>query len=460
MPELLNLLRDIRAAVWGFPLLGMLGVVGVYLSVKLRFLQFRFLLDSLRMTFLGDRGTAAKSSAQQKAGDISNFQALMTSLAAAIGTGNIAGVATAIAVGGLGSLFWMWVMAFLGMVIKYAEALLAVKYRVQNSGGQYVGGPMYYLFRGCCSKPLAYTYAGFGVFACIGTGNLIQSNSVADAMQSSFGISNWMTGTALLVLVGFVILGGVQRIGRLAEKVVPAMSLLYVLWGCGVLVQNSGQILPTFARIFSEAFGYDAMLGGVWGGGVALALREGFARGVLSNEAGLGTSAIASAAAITDHPGRPAMIAMTSVFLSTIVVCTLTGLVIGVSGVLGPVAGDVSSALTGAPLAIAAFNKIPYGELVVTSGLALFALTTIIGWAYYGEKMTEFLLGRKGIPIFRLIYLIGIWWGARLDLELAWTLADIFNAFMVLPNLIGILMLTRVVRSETDQFIQLRMKER
>lgn len=449
-----QVLSDIRRAVWSFPFLLLLFCSGVYLTVVLRgiqlsrfFLAFRLLFESLRQKGKGK-------------GDLSHFQALMTSLAGAIGTGNIAGVATAIAVGGLGSLFWMLVMAFFGLVLKYAEALLALKYRQSNQDGEISGGPMYYLRYGARRPWMAAAYAAMGLLACFGTGNLIQANSVADGLESLWGIPPIYTGLGLSLVTGMVLLGGVGRIGRLAERIVPFMAVAYVGFALAIIVLKV-DLLPGLIRtILVSAFSGQAAVGGFVGSTIMVALTEGFARSVLSNEAGLGTSSIVSAAAASDHPGRQAMIAMTGVYLSTFLVCMMTGLVIGLTGVLGasdPMTGRV---LNGAPLAMNAFGFLAGGRYVVTFGLVLFAFTTIVAWAYYGEKMLEYLLGTpRFAKVYRLAYVLAIVLGSALELSLVWVLADITNAIMAIPNLLGLIALSQVLKSETGSFLRLVGRE-
>ena len=434
--------------LWGAPLLSIIIGVGIYLTIALKGFQFRYLGRSLHQAFI----SKDKNSTNEGAGDLTNFQALMTSLAAAIGTGNIAGVATAIAAGGLGALFWMWVMALLGMVIKYAEALLAVKYRIKNKHGEMSGGPMYYLDQGLGYKKLAMLYAFLGILACFGTGNLIQTHSVAEAMHSLFAVDHIYCGLILSIVTGIVMLGGVKRIGVVAEKVVPVMALCYVGFGVSILISHADLLPSVFMSIFYNAFDGHAAVGGFLGSTMSMAVKAGFSRGIASNEAGLGTSAIASAAAMSKHPGKPAMIAMTSVFLSTLVVCTITGLVIGVTGVLGqehPLTGEM---LNGAPMAATAFKRLLGGEYIVSLGLILFAFTTIVGWGYYGEKFVEYLLGLKWILAFRLLYVLCILLGAVLELHTVWAVSDITNGLMAIPNLLGILLLASVVKKETKEF--------
>lgn len=442
-----SLLKLVRDLIWGPPLLMALFGVGLFLTIRLRGLQFRFLLKSLQLTF------SRQHFRKGAEGDITQLQALMTSLAAAIGTGNIAGVATALTVGGLGALFWMWVIAFMGMVLKYAEALLASKYRVKNVHGEISGGPMHYLALGCKQPFLGKCYAALGALACIGTGNLIQTHSVADALHSSVGLPPLLSGVILACAIGAVLFGGMHRLASVAEKIVPAMAIIYLGFGLCIIAYNVQEIPLVLENILAQAFDLSSVCGGAFGIAITCALKEGFARGILSNEAGLGTSAIASAAAVTDHPARQALISISGVFLSTIVVCTVTGLVIGVTGVLGNLDPLTQLPLNGSRLAIAAFDSVSFGKHVVTLGLVLFAFTTIMGWAYYGEKMMEFLFGIQSVTFFRATYVGFVAIGAILELETVWTIADIMNGLMVVPNLYALVKLSPIVAAETKVFL-------
>lgn len=410
-------------------------------------MQLRYLVYSLKTALKRDQADTST------AGDITNFQALMTSLAAAIGTGNIAGVATALATGGMGALFWMWVIALLGMILKYSEALLAVKFRIKNSKGEMSGGPMYYISRGLGWHRMALSFAIFGVFATLGTGNMVQVNSVADAMGYLFDIPRINTGLALALITSIVLLGGVKSIGRVAEIFVPLMASLYLAGGLIIIFINLEEIPGTLAYIVSCAFSGEAASGGFLGAGVSLTIQSGIARGIFSNEAGLGTSSIASAAAKTKEAGTQGMISMTSAFISTIIVCSVTGLVIGVTGVMGSIDPITGQQLNGAPMAMKAFeSQIPGGGFVVSFGLIFFAYSTILGWAYYGEKCLEYIGGSKLILPYRFVYVLCMVPAATLDLESVWTIADITNGLMMVPNLLGLLALRKVIIKETALF--------
>lgn len=452
MEILSHWLQVIDSFVWGPVLLTLLVGTGIYLTFILKGLQFRYLGYALKLAF--------SRNDSESEGDISHFQSLMTSLAATIGIGNIAGVATAIVLGGVGALFWMWVTALVGMATKYAEAILAVKYRKIDKNGQMAGGPMYYLQEGLKSKWLAVAFALFGSIAALGTGNMVQSHSVADALQSIYPINSWVIGIILGIVTLIVLFGGVKSIGKVSSFLVPIMAMLYLIGGLAILVICFDKLPSAFMLIFESAFTGQAATGGFIGSTMALAIQMGVARGVFSNEAGLGSASIAAAAAKTDSPGRQALISMTGTFLATMVVCTITGLVIAVTGVLGSVAGN-GETLNGGPLTMKAFGLIiPGGEMIVTIGVILFAYSTIIGWAYYGEKCFEFLLGEKSIKFYRLLFVFCVVIGSSLSLEIVWSIADISNGLMAFPNLIGLVGLAGIVASETKTFESLLKKEK
>ncbi len=431
--EFLNWLSGV---VWGPPMLILIVGTGIFLTIRLKGLQFTKLIFAHKQIFTKDESSE---------GDISQYQALTTALAATIGTGNIAGVATAIFLGGPGAAFWMWMTGLVGMATKYGEAILAVKYRVQDKNGEMSGGPMYYIDKGLGLKWLAVIFAIFGAIAAFGIGNMVQSNSVAAAVESSFGLSPAITGAILLVLSALVILGGIKSIGRVTAYVVPFMALIYVLGGLVVLFMNASAIPEAFATIFREAFTGSAAAGGA----VGAAIRYGVARGVFSNEAGLGSAPIAAAAAKTDYPGRQALVSMTQTFIDTIVVCTITALAIVTSGVL-------DSGETGAALTTLAFERsLPGpGGLIVAISIIFFAYSTILGWAYYGEKCLEYLLGEKAVPFYRYAFVAAVFLGAVAKLDFVWTFADVMNGLMAVPNLIGLLGLSGVIVAETNRFFE------
>lgn len=435
--------------IWGPPLLVLLVGTGLYLTVRLQLLQVMRLPLALKLVFGRDQG-------EGKQGDVSSFGALCTALSATIGTGNIVGVATAIKLGGPGALFWMWMAAFFGMTTKYAECLLAVKYRVTDSNGQMAGGPMYYLERGLGSKPLAKLFALFGIgVAFFGIGTFPQVNAISDAMTLSFSVPREVTAAVLTLIVAMVTLGGIQSISRVSSMVVPFMAIFYVLSCLAVLVVNAGQLPQAVALVVSSAFTGHAATGGFVGAGVMLAIQSGVARGVFSNESGLGSAPIAAAAARTDSCVEQGLVSMTGTFFDTIIICTMTGLTLVVTGVWS---GDLS----GAAMTSVAFSEglnPQIGQYLVSIGLLFFAFTTILGWNYYGERCTEYLFGVRAILPYRLVYLVLVAAGAFLHLDLIWLLADIVNGLMAIPNLIGLVGLRHVILDETRAFFAARRDE-
>lgn len=450
MEQIENFLNMVRNAVWGIPLLALLLGTGIYLTFILKGVQFRYLGYAIKQVFAKQK--------EESDGDISHFKALMTSLAGAIGTGTIVGIATAIMLGGLGSLFWMWVTVFFSMATKYAESLLAVKFREVDSRGEMMGGPMQYIERGLGWKKVAVLFAILGSMAAIGTGNLVQVNSIAEAASQAWSIDPWVTGVVLAILTAAVIMGGVKSIGNVSGVLVPFMAIFYIVAGLAVIFLHLDRIPGAFALIFESAFSGQAAAGGFAGATIMMAVQMGVARSVFSNEAGLGLSSMAAAAAKTDSPGRQAMITMTGALLSTGVVCTITGLVLAVTGVIGTT-DAAGQAINGASLAMNAFNVLPGGFYIVSIGLILFAYTTVIAWAYYGEKCFEYLFGRKGVHVYRVLFTLIVIPGSALKIELAWCMADIMNGLMVIPNLFALIGLSKVIIAETDVFLGLIKKE-
>lgn len=452
MLRLQTMIDQLNGLIWGPPLLILLIVVGIYLSFKTRGVQFRYLLYAHKLAFTPSQNEGAP-------GDITHFQALMTALAATIGIGSITGVATAIAIGGLGSLFWMWVAAVIGMATKYGEAILAIKYRIMDEKGEMCGGPMYYLRKGLNSRVLAASFAIFGAITALGTGNLVQSNSVAAALDNLVGLPPWISGLMLMVVVGVALIGGIKSIGRVASVLVPLMAIFYIGGGLIIIALRLDQIPQAFALIFEQAFMGKAPFGGFAGASVMLAIQMGISRGVFSSEAGLGSSPIAAAAARTDTPGRQALVSMCSVFITTGIVCTITGLVIAVSGVLGQVDAN-GVLLNGSSLALHAFDAvIPWGGVIVTIALIPFAYSTILGWAYYGEKCIEYLVGIRWVKPYRLLATLVVFPGAMLSLELAWGFSNMMNGLMAFPNLIGLFLLAGVIGHETHVFDRIVQSE-
>ena len=425
---------------WGPVMLVLLLGTGFYLSLGLRFVTIRKIPLALRLLLQGRGGRGE--------GDISPFSALMTSLSATIGTGNIAGVATAIALGGPGALFWMWITALVGMATKYAEAVCAVRYREQDDQGNFSGGPMYYIRNGLGKqwRWLGFAFALFGSLAGFGIANTVQSNSVSQVMHDSFSVPPLATGLVLMVMVAAVVLGGIRRIANVASWLVPMMALSYLLMSLVVVIVHMSEVPAAIVTIVDSAFNGAAATGGFVGATVWAAIRFGVARGIFSNEAGLGSAPIAHAAARTDEPVEQGMIAMLGTFIDTLVVCTMTGLVIVIMDVM-------PSGVSGASLTSMAFAQaFPGGEYIVTLGLCLFAFTTMIGWSFYGERCVVFLVGSRGIWPFRLAWVLAIPIGTVMELELVWLIADTLNAFMAIPNLIALILLAPVAFSLSREY--------
>ena len=437
----MEILNAVDSFIWGPPLLVLLVGTGILLTVRLRLLQVFRLKRALTLIF------TAKESGE---GDINSFRALCTALAATIGTGNIVGVATAVHAGGPGALFWMWMAAFFGMATKYAEGLLAVKYRQVDADGHIAGGPMYYIRNGLGEnwKPLGTMFAVFGVLvAFFGIGTFAQVNSIVEITQITAGIPVEATAAVLTVTVAAVTLGGLQSISRVAEKIVPAMAVLYFLTTVGVLVACADALPAAVALVVESAFTGTATAGGFLGATVMMAMQNGVARGVFSNESGLGSAPIAAAAAKTKWPAEQGLVSMTGTFIDTIIICTLTGLSLIVTG-------QWTSDLNGAALTNAAFTAVfpAFGSGLLMVSLVLFAFTTILGWNYYGERCAEYLGGVKVILPYRIIFIALVACGAFLKLEMIWVLADIVNALMAIPNLIALIGLSGVVVAETKRY--------
>ena len=445
--QLYLLVQKISDFIWGIPLLILLVGTGIFLTIRLRGLQFRALVHSLYLALI------KRKEAGSAEGDISHFQALMTALAATVGTGNIAGVATAITLGGPGALFWMWITGLFGMATKYSEAVLAVKYREKDELGTMSGGPMYYISKGLGWRWLGALFAILAALSAFGIGNMVQSNSVADAVEATFGVSPWITGLILALATGLVILGGIKSIGRVTAFIVPIMIIFYMSGALAVLVINFRSIPEVFWLVISKAFTPTAAVGGFGGSLMRYAVRWGVARGVFSNESGLGSAPIAAAAAQTKNPISQALVSMTQTFIDTIIVCSLTGFVIISSGLW-------FSGETGAELTSMAFNEVlvwqigdlKLGGLIVAIGLIFFAYSTVLGWSYYGEKSLEYLLGESSVKPYRWLFCVFVALGAVLDLKLVWSFADIMNGLMAVPNLIGLLGLSGVVVAETQRY--------
>ncbi|MET1077720.1 MAG: sodium:alanine symporter family protein [Pseudomonas sp.] len=442
MESLYTWLTSLNALLWGPPMLVLILGTGLFLMIGLKMMPLLKISTGFALLWRGrEKG--------REQGDISPFQALMTSLAATVGTGNIAGVATAIFLGGPGALFWMWCAALLGMATKYAEVLLAVYYREKDDQGHYVGGPMYAIKNGLGKRWawLGAVFALFGGLAGFGIGNLVQVNSMADALEVAFGIPDWATGLLTMAVIGLVVLGGIQRIGKVAATLVPFMCLAYLVASVVVLAVHAEAIPGAFALIFTHAFTPVAATGGFAGATVLAALRYGVARSIISNEAGLGTAGIAQAAGTTDSAVRSGLIGMLGTFIDTLVICSLTGLTIICSGAW-------TSGLSGVAMSSAAFESaMPgVGHYILSLTLVVFAFTTILGWSYYGERCWEYLAGTRAILPFRLLWVALIPLGAMVQLDLVWLLADTLTALMALPNLLALLLLSPVVVRLTNDF--------
>ena len=445
MQNLQSMLETLSGWVWGPYMLVLIVGTGVFLTFRLLFWQFRMLPLAFKQVF------CKHDKAQKEPGDISHFASLMTALSATIGTGNIAGVATACVLGGPGAVFWMWMTALFGMATKYGEGVLAVKYRIKNEKGQMSGGPMYYIERGLKWKWLAIIFAFFGTVASFGIGSSVQSNTVALAVENSLGVETWITGVVITVFSALVILGGISSISKASSVIVPIMAILYVTGGLIIILNNLHLVVPAFELIFRDAFTGEAVAGGA----IGAVIRYGVARGVFSNEAGMGSAPIAAAAAKTDHPARQGLVSMTGTFIDTIIVCSITGIVLVMGFIM---AGNSFGGATGAVLTTQVFDQLlpGFGGWVVTFGIIFFAYSTILGWSYYGEKCCTYLFGEKYVLIYRLIYIASVFIGTIATLDLVWLFADTFNGLMAVPNLIALLLLSGVIAKESKDFIAKR----
>lgn len=464
MEQFMAINHAINGFVWGPIMLLLLVGTGLYLSSRTRFLQFRRFGFVLKSTIGGVFTGQQRDSAGN---NISPFQAVSTALASTIGTGNIVGIATAIGIGGPGAIFWMWLSAILGMMTKYSEIVLAVKFRETNKDGQYIGGPMYYLKNGVGAKwpkigaALGALFALFAAIACIGTGNMTQANSIANAFESTFGLSRTVIGIILCVVVAIVILGGIQSIAKITELLVPSMAIFYLVFGIIVIVLNIENVPIAFASIFKGAFAPSSVLGGAAGTTLMMVIRMGIARGVFSNEAGLGSAPIAHAASSTKIPVQQGMWGIFEVF-TTIIICTMTAMII--LTVKDPASGQflwATGQYDGAALTLKAFEHgMPgkIGSIGLTFALAMFAMSTLFGWCYYGEKTWEYLFRnnetvKKIVTIaYRVLYVGMTFLGAVGGLQLVWGIADTFNGLMAIPNLIGVLLLSGIVLKETREY--------
>ena len=443
--SLQTFMETISGLVWGPYMLVLIVGTGIFLTLRLFFWQIRMLPLAFKQVF------GKHDQAHSHAGDISHFASLMTALSATIGTGNIAGVATACVLGGPGAVFWMWMTALFGMATKYGEGVLAVKYRIKNEKGEMSGGPMYYIERGLKWKWLALIFALFGTLASFGIGSSVQSNTVALAVENSTGVATWITGIVITVFSALVILGGIKSISKASSFIVPIMAIGYVLGGLIIIFNHLELVMPALELIFRDAFTGEAVAGGA----IGAVIRYGVARGVFSNEAGMGSAPIAAAAAKTDHPARQGLVSMTGTFIDTIIVCSITGIVLVMGFIM---AGNSFGGETGAVLTTHTFNQLlpGVGGWIVTFGIVFFAYSTILGWCYYGEKCCTYLLGEKYVLLYRLIYIASVFIGCVASLDLVWLFADTFNGLMAVPNLIALLLLSTVIVKESRDFVEKR----
>jgi AGCS family alanine or glycine:cation symporter len=435
-----QLIDTINGAVWGPVMLILLLGTGIYLTIGLRGISITHIPFAFRQLFKGRKGSGE--------GEISPFNALMTALSSTVGTGNIAGVATAIGIGGPGALFWMWCTALVGLATKYSEAVLAVNFRETDELGKKVGGPMYYIKNGLGKKWkwLGVAFAIFGSLAGFGLANTVQSNAVSQVLESNFHVPTLVSGILMSILVGIVLLGGIKRIAEVAGKLVPFMAIVYFVATLSILLLNITELPSAIVFIVDSAFNGAAATGGFAGATIMLALRMGVARGIFSNESGLGSAPIAHAAAETNSPVRQGTIAMLGTFIDTLIICTMTGLVLVVTGVWN---GEPQ----GAAMTLSAFKaELPYGDIILSGCIVLFAFTTMLGWSYYGERCAEFLLGPKVIVPFRILWVIGVFLGTQMSLELVWKMSDALNGMMAIPNLIALILLAPVVFRLTQEY--------
>ena len=440
MEQLNNIFSDISSVLWGWPMMILLLGTHLFLTLRLRFPQ-RKIFTAIRLSVTRDPGAS---------GDVSQFGSLATALAATIGTGNIIGVATAVSLGGPGAVLWCWLTGVFGIATKYSEGLLAIKYRVKTDDGRTVGGPMYALERGLGWKRLAVLFAVFTALASFGIGSTVQANAMSVMTFESYGVPQWLTGLVVCALLAAVVFGGVRSIARVCGLLVPFMALFYVIGCIVILIINSSYLLPALQLIINSAFSPEAAGGGFVGSGVMLAARYGIARGLFSNESGLGSAPIVAAAAQTRNPVRQALVSSSGTFWDTVVICAMTGLVI-VSSILAYPDIDYSH---GATLTKMAFSKIPYfGTPMLAIGVVTFAFSTAIGWCYYGEKAVEYLSGKKTMIAYRVVYLLSVFFGSVINLTLVWNIADCMNAMMAIPNLPSLIFLSGVIVKETKEYL-------
>ena len=442
-------LDTVDGFVWGpFLLIPLLLGTGIYLTIRLSGLQITRLVPALRLALF------ERADKDAPGGDVSQFQALTTALAATVGTGNIVGVATALSIGGPGALFWMWVTGILGMASKYSEAFLGVRFRTRDAKGEISGGPQYYLFRGIPNgfgKFLSLFFAVAAVLASFGIGNMTQGNSISANLDASFGVPVWLTGAVLAVLTLLVLVGGIKSIGKVTAGLVPVMIVFYVLGALFILIVNIQSVPAAFGTIFATAFTGQSAVGGFAGSAIMIVVQMGVARGIFSNESGMGSAAIAAAAAQTTHPVRQGLVSMTQTFIDTIIVVTCTGLVLVTTGVWEQ-GKDFAATMTGDAFS----HGLPgsWDHLIVTLGLVLFAYSTILGWAYYGERCMERLFGRRAVMPYRVFFSLIVFVGCSVPLAIVWSFADLMNGLMAIPNLLGLLILSGLVARETKHYLR------
>ncbi len=440
MEDFVKITEEISGLLWGWPLIALLVGTHIFLTIRLRFPQ-RHIITAIRLTFQKDKETS---------GDVSAFGALATALAATIGTGNLVGVGTAIVLGGPGAVFWCWITGLLGMATKYSEGLLAVKFRVRTSNGEMLGGPMYALERGLGMKWLAVLFCIFTSIAAFGIGNMVQANAVADLMKTDFNIATWQTGLVITTLVGLVMLGGVKSISKVCGLLVPFMAMFYIIGCIYIICCNHAYVGTAVKLIVESAFNPSAAGSGFVGGMLINTIRYGVARGLFSNESGMGSAPIVAAAAKAKNPVRQALVSMTGTFWDTVIICAMTGIVL----VSCMVAYPEMECKAGTAMMRSAFGTIPViGPIVLAVGLFTFAFSTLLGWSYYGEKAIEYLGGKKWIKGYRIVFVIGVFVGSILSLAAVWNIADSMNALMAIPNLISLLLLSNVLVKETRKYL-------
>ena len=446
------ILFQIRELLWSAPLLFSIIALGLYLTFRLKGIQFKYLFYSLKLLIV------PKKSEKDNVGELSPFQSIMTALAGAIGTGSIAGVAIAISIGGYGSIFWLWITSLFGMIISFSENTLAIKYRTHDKDGQIVGGPMYTLQNGVNSKKLGQLFAFLGASAAFGIGATVQSNSVATALNFMYGVPLALTGITFSLLAILVIFGGVKSIGKVASLLVPFMSILYIISSLIILIVFYKNLIPALNKIVVNAFSLQAQIGGFAGASILTAVQMGAARSIFSSEAGLGSSPIAAINARTSHPAEYGMLSMAAVFISSIIICSMTALVIIVTDSLGEV-DNHGLLMSGAQLTLSAFGKgYHFTKNIVLVCLIFFGFTTLLTWAYYGEKCIEYLLKKNAILYYRLIYIILIFLGSLINVHLIWAYADIANALMIIPNLFGVAYLSNIIIKEKNDYVKNHIK--